>query len=229
MLLENIENNIVTLNDLTSSAYIPRKKLVLFRAGFEAPLSDLSSEMQNLVKEVYRTAPDFCTFSAFGSFFSSDKLSPNSIPVALANCPYYAILIASLGFNVDSKIDALFVEQKSLSATLFDAWASEAVDTLLDSVDEKLKELAANFDFSMSTRFSPGYGDLKLTENPKLLDLLKNKIESFINEKQVDEVLHRIKKEKLIKLKNNTDLISCNTNTGIFTPRKTVLAIAALR
>jgi len=229
LLLETIENTILTENDLASSAYIPRKKLVLFRAGFEAPLSDLNTEMQNLVKEVYRSAPDFCTFSTFGSFFSSDKLSPNSIPIPLANCPYYAIMIASLGFKIDSKIDALFLEQKSLSATLFDAFGSEAVDSLLDALDEKLKELASNFDLSMSTRFSPGYGDLNLTENPKLLVLLKNKIDAFINGNQDDEVMHRAEKEKLIKLKNNTDLISCNTNTGIFTPRKTVLAIAALR
>lgn len=100
------------------------------------------------------------------------ELSGTAIKHHLRNCDQCILLAVTLGFAVDRLISAAG-QSDPYRALLFDACATAAVEDLADHATERARELLVTESHSgVTSRFSPGYGDLPLSLQPKLLEVL---------------------------------------------------------
>jgi len=87
----------------------------------------------------------------------------------LSACRQAALMAVTLGVEADSLIRR--TETTDLTASLvLDACATQYVEETCDQLEAELRQNAG--DLSLTSRFSPGYGDLPLTVQPQLLALL---------------------------------------------------------
>ncbi len=89
----------------------------------------------------------------------------------LKDCDRCMLLAVTLGFAVDRHISAAG-QTNPYQALLLDACATTAIEDLADHATERGRELLLPEPHGVTFRFSPGYGDLPLALQPKLLDLL---------------------------------------------------------
>ena len=83
----------------------------------------------------------------------------------LENCGRAALLACTLGVRFDAKLLALQARDMA-EAVIYDALGSALVEAGCDAAQ---RELAARFpELYLTDRFSPGYGDLPLTLQPRL-------------------------------------------------------------
>ncbi len=89
----------------------------------------------------------------------------------LTGCDRCILLAVTLGFAVDRLISTEG-QASPYRALLLDACASTAIEDLADHATEQARALLPDAPHSLTFRFSPGYGDLPLALQPKLLELL---------------------------------------------------------
>ncbi|MEZ4357316.1 MAG: methionine synthase [Eubacteriales bacterium] len=94
------------------------------------------------------------------------------------------ILSATIGANVDAVLRAAEISDIA-SAVMMDALASSAIEQVVDKVEEKIKD--EFYKYKLTSRFSPGYGDLPLNIQEKLLDVLNapKRIGLCVNDKNM--------------------------------------------
>ncbi len=99
------------------------------------------------------------------------KLEGKDIYNHLQNSYKCVIMAVTLGNEVDSRIRyySKFNLTKSL---IFDACATAAVEALCDIVESGIKKIAVDNGYNTTTRYSPGYGDLSIEIQPRILNLL---------------------------------------------------------
>ncbi|WMJ82671.1 hypothetical protein ACS3UN_02520 [Oscillospiraceae bacterium LTW-04] len=89
----------------------------------------------------------------------------------LKGCNRCMLLAVTLGFAVDRHI-SIAGQTTPYQALLLDACATTAIEDLADHATERGRELLLAEPNAATFRFSPGYGDLPLVLQPKLLELL---------------------------------------------------------
>lgn len=89
----------------------------------------------------------------------------------LDGCDRCMLLAVTLGFAVDRHISTEG-QANPYRALLLDACATTAIEDLADHATERARALLLAEPHSVTSRFSPGYGDLPLALQPKLLELL---------------------------------------------------------
>lgn len=82
-----------------------------------------------------------------------------------------AIMAATLGVGVDQQIRLLEIGQMT-KALILDACATAAIEAVCDEVQEEIREMAQQAELRITFRYSPGYGDLPITLQKELLNLL---------------------------------------------------------
>lgn len=99
------------------------------------------------------------------------KLEGEDIYIHLQNSEKCAIMAVTLGNEVDRRIK--YYSKADLTKSLvFDACATTAVEALCDRVEAVIKKIAIDNGYHTTSRYSPGYGDLPLEIQPKILNLL---------------------------------------------------------
>jgi ribosomal protein L30E len=102
---------------------------------------------------------------------SNLKLVGNDIYRHLQNCEKCVVMAVTLGTEVDQRIK--YYSKIDLTKSLvFDATATTAVEALCDRVEAVIKRIALNNGYNTTSRYSPGYGDLPIEIQPKILKLL---------------------------------------------------------
>ncbi|MCL2568866.1 MAG: methionine synthase [Oscillospiraceae bacterium] len=89
-------------------------------------------------------------------------LAGEAILAHLAGADQCVLLVATLGMAVEREIFRLQVVDLAL-ATVVDVTASAAIEQVCDQVQEELAEMTASKGRFLTTRFSPGYGDMPLS------------------------------------------------------------------
>lgn len=97
-------------------------------------------------------------------------LQGNSIKKHLSGCKSCVAMALTLGFGADRLIASLG-QTDPYGALLLDACATAAVEDLADQITERARESYCP-NKKITYRFSPGYGDLPLSLQPQLLDLI---------------------------------------------------------
>ncbi len=101
----------------------------------------------------------------------------------LGKAEFVVILAATLGNEIDFAIRQ--AQQLDMTeAVLLDRAASLAIEEYLDLIENNLRNDYRQEGFYLTTRFSPGYGDLPLETGKRLLDLLdaRRKIGLTVNQ-----------------------------------------------
>lgn len=100
-------------------------------------------------------------------------LEGNSIKKHLKDCFKCALMGVTLGPLVDRKIE--YYKSWDLTRSfVLDACGTALVERVCDEVQHKIQYIAnEKYKLNITSRYSPGYGDLPLSIQPKLLKLLK--------------------------------------------------------
>lgn len=84
-----------------------------------------------------------------------------------------ALLTVTIGDSLEAKVKELFNQGEFTKATILDAIASVAAEEVANELNAIIaKESITKGLPHLTMRFSPGYGDLKLDIQPKILELL---------------------------------------------------------
>ncbi len=96
----------------------------------------------------------------------SDDLRRN-----LENCGGVIILAATIGAGIDRLIRR-YERTEPATGLLLQGIGAERVETLVDTFNEEVNSTSAELGLKAHPRYSPGYGDLPITVQPGLLNLL---------------------------------------------------------
>lgn len=102
---------------------------------------------------------------------SSFKLEGKDIYNHLQDSEKCAIMAVTLGYEVDNIIK--YYSKVDLTKSLiFDACATAGVEALCDRVESIIKKIVVSSGCNTTSRYSPGYGDLPMETQPRILSLL---------------------------------------------------------
>lgn len=98
-------------------------------------------------------------------------LKGSSIGEHLEHAEKVAVMAATLGAEFDRYIP--FTENRSMTkALILDACGTDYIEKVCDTVEEEIRQLAASQGYETNFRFSPGYGDFPLEQQPEITRLL---------------------------------------------------------
>ncbi|MCD7947056.1 MAG: methionine synthase [Oscillospiraceae bacterium] len=98
-------------------------------------------------------------------------LAGGDIRAHLSGCTRAALMAVTLGIAADRYIDSR--KSTDLTAALIlDACATQLVEEVCDQVQDEIAQSAGEEGLCVTSRFSPGYGDLPLTIQPQVLRIL---------------------------------------------------------
>lgn len=158
------------------------KQEVLRYLGYQGQAvdADLDSLIDSCIAECERTAiPRTCyqlfdiepTEGGIAVCGTSLVLRDKSIYEHLKDARRCAILAATLGAPYDSTI-RVQQNQSMTKALILDACGTDYIEKVCDTVESEIKQRAAQEGLFTNFRFSPGYGDLPLEQQPQVTALL---------------------------------------------------------
>lgn len=133
-------------------------------------------EIDNLIKEKY-VYKFFHILRGKGELWvkgTNLKLSGENIKNHLMNSDSCIIMAVTLGHDVDTMIR--YYEKISMTkAMIIDACASAAIEDICNRVNDELESIVSKDNKTLTTRYSPGYGDLPIDMQNSLLNILEAK------------------------------------------------------
>lgn len=90
----------------------------------------------------------------------------------LYNSKKVTLFVATIGSNLEKKIQEFIKDESMANAAILDAVGSAAVESVVNYINEFTNRRAEETGFKTVQRFSPGYGDWDLKEQKGLLQLL---------------------------------------------------------
>ena len=104
----------------------------------------------------------------------------------LNNSDKCALMAATLGLEVDRRI-AYYAKMNLTKGIIMDACASTAIEALCDEVQEEIDAKAKEDGYYITGRYSPGYGDLPISFQNNIVEVLKAypKIGLTVNESSI--------------------------------------------
>jgi len=148
--------------------YMPEKKLFLARAGIRYTEAINDENIIKDINKIYLLGLECARPKLFWRTFQRIELPDYSIPSQFAKYDRFLIFVSTLGKEIDEKIEELSNVSVYLGF-LLDSWASESLEKLNDTFEEKFKKENAK---ELTMRFSPGYGDLDIRMNKEYVELL---------------------------------------------------------
>lgn len=163
------------------------RKEILRYLGFRENQTILTEEISQLVdgcmeeaRELLYPAAVYKTFS-IGDLQSDKVLIPEAeiaivskdIVCLLKNCHLVTFMAVTVGKEVDRIIERLFLKGEYAKASIFDAIGSDSVEQAANDLNKMLGEEAGHKGYTLTERFSPGYGDLDLSYQPAWLKILE--------------------------------------------------------
>lgn len=83
-----------------------------------------------------------------------------------------AVIAVTLGLEADKRI-SFYSKTDLTKGLIFDACATAAVESLCDTVQEKIEAEAKSMGFETTSRYSPGYGDFSIGIQKELTKVLR--------------------------------------------------------
>lgn len=170
------------------------KKEALRYMGYRG--QEMDESMQNLldvcIDEINNISKSSFTYQTYDIERSEEGLClkgttlilrGKSICEHLSNSGKCAVMAATLGLEVDKRID--FYSKTDLTKGLvFDACAAAAIEALCDITQKEIEEKAKAMNLIITQRYSPGYGDFPIDLQKEIARVLKTyeKIGLAVNE-----------------------------------------------
>ena len=99
------------------------------------------------------------------------RIEGKKIGTHLAGAEKVIILAATVGDDIEEHVTKYFAEDRYAYSVLLDAAATTAVEQIADAMEKAIQTKASAQGYTMRWRFSPGYGDWSMTQQPQLLRL----------------------------------------------------------
>ncbi len=152
---------------------------VLVRMGANKYITKIDDKMKNLILENIslaekllqpKYAVSFAKKNIVGDVIYLDDFAILSKDIfkLLENCNTVCGLIATIGLPIDTKISDMLEKKDILQAFILDSIGSVAVEQLVESICNDIRQKYGETTF----RFSPGYGDWGLQNQPAFLHWL---------------------------------------------------------
>ena len=87
----------------------------------------------------------------------------------LAGCEKVILLSATVGDAIEEEVTKRFSRGEYASSVLLDAAATTAVEQIADGMERAIAPQMARAGYGMRWRFSPGYGDWPLAQQPEMI------------------------------------------------------------
>jgi hypothetical protein len=87
----------------------------------------------------------------------------------LAGCDKVILLAATVGDDIEDMVTKKFEQGEYAASVLLDAAATTAVEQIADGMEKAIAPKMAAQGYGMRWRFSPGYGDWPLEQQPELI------------------------------------------------------------
>lgn len=97
----------------------------------------------------------------------SKTVPPSLIPGIFGSVCALTFFLSTLGDRIDQSIQTLSEQGEILKALFLDSWASECLERMNARFDHRYPASPCR-----TRRFSPGYGDIHLTSNALILELI---------------------------------------------------------
>lgn len=98
-------------------------------------------------------------------------INGKSIGNHLSNCEKVICIAATVGEKIENEVTNRFNAGEYVSSILLDAAATTAVEQVADAMENAINQKVSREGYSMRWRFSPGYGDWSLDQQPDLFRL----------------------------------------------------------
>lgn len=136
-------------------------------------IEDAINEMENLIKERYIYNFFNISRKKDGLYLNNSNLylKGEDIKNHLSKSRKCVFIAATLGHYVDTKIR--YYENVDMEkALIFDACATAFIEDICDRICEEIEEKLKKEDKKLTSRFSPGYGDLSINIQRDFLSIL---------------------------------------------------------
>ncbi len=94
-----------------------------------------------------------------------------SVGKHLSGCDRIILLAATAGEEIEQHVTKLFEEGEYNASVLLDAAATAAVEQIADAMEKAMRAQMMREGYVMRWRFSPGYGDWPLEQQPEMMRL----------------------------------------------------------
>jgi hypothetical protein len=148
---------------------MPQKRFYLLRAGFKGTTHSINDKLKEEINNVYLYGLELSKPKVVFNTLPVDILANSLIPHSFKGVKLITFFASTLGKDIDNFIS----NSNMLISTLLDAWASEAIEALNSTFDEKLRKQSGHG----TRRFSPGYDDIDIRKN---YDIVKNLLKTDI-------------------------------------------------
>ena len=178
----------------------PDRKFVLARLGFRPNLTKIDTVIQKKLEQAFKEGKLYCRSKGAAGRFLITDIRESSVRIEtglsfeskylarfLEKCGELVLLAATVGKEVVERI-GFEIEQGDVAyGAILDAVASETADAGLDWIMEFMNKILRREGKKITKhRFSPGYGDLNLSYQKAIFDLLDlGKLDLELTEKQI--------------------------------------------
>jgi hypothetical protein len=176
-------DDVQILDDLSAE---PALHQVYTRMGFKPRRAEIPVSMRNLVEEVLQLGRELVRPRAIFrrcAIIRADQdgieleagLRITSLKVRhrMEGCPLLYLTAVTLGPDLDQRVAELSSGGDVTRAFLLNAYGAEAAEALMESLDAHIAQLESQRGFSTTKRYSPGYGDWRITAQKELLEQLE--------------------------------------------------------
>ena len=189
-----------------------KKTEILRYLGYGKNLDDknIDKEILEAVGELQKTAALNYIYRIFdfkvvdGTIDVTDttlRIKSKDLLKHLRDSEKLAIMATTLGFQVEKHIK--YLNKVDLSkGVIYEACAAALIEELCDYVENEIEAEATSDDFSITKRYSPGYGDLELDIQPKIVKAVEAQKKIGINVTENFIMVPRKSVTALIGLKN---------------------------
>ena len=184
------------------------------------------SQIDNAVKTVLNLSNAKTVYKLFDITRTPEKvqlaeatmtLIGNDIGNHLEGCSQCILMAVTLGSRLEEEIRRTQIKNMAL-ATILDACSDAAVEQVCDILQDRLSDELRKSDKYLTARFSPGYGDMPISQQKDFCDTLDTSRKIGVTatasyiltpRKSVTAVIG-VSKEKVEKTRKETDCSRCN-------------------
>ena len=180
----------------------------------------IPEDVEKMLTECMEKIEEIANIRYVYKVFNVDEvaLKGNDIAAHLENCQNCIFMAATIGIETDDFVKRMQLKDMT-RAVILDACGSSAIENVCTQVEEILREQFGYKGMYVTGRFSPGYGDMPVSQQRELCELIdaQRKIGVYITDsnmiipvKSVTAVLGISKTEPKTKTEKNSNCDSCN-------------------
>jgi len=103
-------------------------------------------------------------------------LTAQTVSYVLSDCEFVAILLTTIGPDLEKESSNLMESGETLKATILDAIGSEAVEKTADRLQDHVEDLAEKMGCQATLRYSPGYCDWDVAQQEVLFKAIDSTV-----------------------------------------------------